>query len=650
VVGFDFSEFFGITTVALLLCLVSLIPVAMRRWMGRRFHRVCARVGDLPSTCGLSGRDVAVRLLHACNLDEIAVLSFGSINCYHPWKRQIRLCPAIFKSTSLSALATAAHEVGHAQHFSARIWRCRLRNILWPVCWALPVAAALLAVFCVLGDIPLSGAWLLPGTLIVCGLVVALQLPITLPLERDASQRARKLVQETGLLAEHEQTAFDRVLDAAWKTHAGAEVQRWVVLALLALVIGCTPFCLPSLITPAAGFQIDGAVGPQAVAKIEPPPPAPPALQQGPVDAEFEPADWTAALEFLPVNFLTVILAFVSMAFLLGLSKQNRRKHQPTREARAVLRNNAGSSLHANGQFDDAIAEYSRALELNPDLTVAWFNRGLCSLAAGRLEGAASDFNAAVRLAPHFLDAVAARGEIRLLLGQHVLGLADLEAVLKQNPIQSRALTGLADYWQRRGDFERAIGVWSDALEAAPEKSEYYRNRGLMYYLQGNQEQAIRDQTTALRLDPTDAIARNNRGAAYLKCGAWSEAQEDLKAAIALDPKLPNSFRHLAWLQATCPDSTYRDGLLAVSNATRALELGGWKQHEWFEVLAAAYAEAGNFEHALEWQQKCLDAGSSEKKLQSAERLERYRIGQAFRDAPASLSLAQDALAAHATT
>jgi len=98
------------------------------------------------------------------------------------------------------------------------------------------------------------------------------------------------------------------------------------------------------------------------------------------------------------------------------------------------------------------------------------------------------------------------------------------------------------------------------------------------------------------------------------------------------DPKLPNSYRHLAWLQATCPDPTYRNGNEAVDNATQALELTDWKQSEWFEVLAAAHAEAGSFHEAIRWQRKRVDQSSSEMKAEQQARLELYQREQPFHE------------------
>jgi tetratricopeptide (TPR) repeat protein len=255
-------------------------------------------------------------------------------------------------------------------------------------------------------------------------------------------------------------------------------------------------------------------------------------------------------------------------------------------------------------------------------------------LVMGRLEDALDDFDAAVRLAPYFHDALVVRGHTRLLLQQEDLGLADLETVLLQDPANEAARTARAEYWHRRVDLERAIADWTEAIEADAARSAFYRDRGLLYHFQGDCTAAISDQTKAIRLGPSDAVAWNNRGAARLKRGEWAEAAADLREAMQRNPKLPNSYRHLAWLQATCPEAEYRDGNEAVANATRALELADWKRREWLDVLAAAHAEIGNFDEAVRWQRKCLDQSSPETKAEQQARLELYEGRQPFRDAP----------------
>jgi tetratricopeptide (TPR) repeat protein len=187
-------------------------------------------------------------------------------------------------------------------------------------------------------------------------------------------------------------------------------------------------------------------------------------------------------------------------------------------------------------------------------------------------------------------------------------------------------------YWYDRGDLDRAAEEWTEAITVNPTRGVFYRNRGLMYYHQEKHDLAVNDYTEAIRLEPTDAIAWNNRGAALLKQGEWAKAQADLREAIRIDPDFPNPHRHLAWIQATCPEPEYRNAEEAVANATRALELTHWSQPEWLSVFAAAHAEAGNFEEAVRWQKECLETSPEETRNQLRQQLELYEAGQPFRD------------------
>ena len=81
---------------------------------------------------------------------------------------------------------------------------------------------------------------------------------------------------------------------------------------------------------------------------------------------------------------------------------------------------------------------------------------------------------------------------------------------------------------------------------------------------------------------------------------------------------------------ATAPDAQVRDGKRAVEFATRACALAGWDQPVFLETLAAAYAESGEFQSAVEWQTKAMAVESDDLEGQQ-ERLERYRNEKAYR-------------------
>jgi tetratricopeptide (TPR) repeat protein len=583
-------------------------------------------------------------LLVAGGLDEVSVTRAASNNHYHPWKREIRLHPKTHDGATLSALATAAHEVGHAQQFAERIWRCRLRFVFWPVCWAMIVLLPIYAILCFAGASPPPENHVSLVILTIGALLVLLQLPISLPLESDATRRARKLAADIGLLANHELAGFDRVLNASWKTYVAAEVQRWIVLTSIALATAGYLWYesyqhqlfeqMSASNTLAMDDQLLDQVRAYEQRADELSPQTFTAVRPVDVrDVVYEPQGWGDFAWLIHLSPLLLVFVVIMLTLLKKPKAAGRRKL--TIEEKALQSNNTAGTLHAQGKHEAAIAEYTRAIKLNPQLTAAWYNRGQMYFVTARLEEALHDFDAAVRLAPHYHDALVVRGHTRLLLEQEDLGLADLETVLSQDPTNEAARIARAEYWHLHGEFERAIADWTEAVKIDPACSVFYRNRGLLYYLQDEYDRAISDQTEAIRLDPSDAVAWNNRGAARLKRGDWAEAAADLREAVQRDPKLPNSYRHLAWLQATCPQAEYRDGNEAVAQATRALELTDWKQSEWLEALAAAHAEAGNFDEAARWQRKCLDQSSPETRAEQQARLELYEGGQPFHELPA---------------
>jgi len=101
-------------------------------------------------------------------------------------------------------------------------------------------------------------------------------------------------------------------------------------------------------------------------------------------------------------------------------------------------------------------------------------------------------------------------------------------------------------------------------------------------------------------LDPTLAVAYANRGRQWEKKPEFGRAAADYAKAAETDPRYARAYNVHAWLLASCSDAKWRDGAKAVTLATRACELTGRKDANYLDTLAAAHAEAGDFDRAVE--------------------------------------------------
>jgi tetratricopeptide (TPR) repeat protein len=113
----------------------------------------------------------------------------------------------------------------------------------------------------------------------------------------------------------------------------------------------------------------------------------------------------------------------------------------------------------------------------------------------------------------------------------------------------------------------------------------------------------------------------------------YDTAVADFTEAIRLDPKDACAYNARAWIWATCPGARYRDGPRAIKSATRACELLGWKVANHIGTLAAACAEAGDFDAAVKWETKASELyADAEDKAKGQERLQLYQEKKPYRE------------------
>jgi tetratricopeptide (TPR) repeat protein len=257
-----------------------------------------------------------------------------------------------------------------------------------------------------------------------------------------------------------------------------------------------------------------------------------------------------------------------------------------------------GTAWKENGEFDNAIADFNECIRLDPTVAVYFNSRGLAWSAKQDYDRAIQDYDAALRLDPKYAGAYISRGNA----------------------------------WYDKQDYDRAIQDYDAALRLDPKYAAAYNNRGGAWSEKGDLDKAMEDYNQALRLDPKDAFAYYNRGRAWSAKGDLDKVIEDYNQALRLDPKYAAAYNNRAWLRATCPDAAHRDGKQAVEDATKACESTGWKDPNKIDTLAAAYAEAGDYERAAAEQAKALEMVPENAKKDLRERLDLYRAGKPYRE------------------
>jgi len=189
--------------------------------------------------------------------------------------------------------------------------------------------------------------------------------------------------------------------------------------------------------------------------------------------------------------------------------------------------------------------------------------------------------------------------------------------------------------WARHKNGQTAEGLkdYAEAIRLNPSAASWYSNRGLIHMEAGQVDDAIADFTSAIDLVEISDVPYRNRAMAYSKKKEWGKAAADFEKVIELNPESAVGHNGLAWLLCTAPDDKVRDGKRAVEIAQRACELTGYKNGGYLDTLAAAYAELGEFDKAVEWQEKAIKAGDIPiKDLDAArKRLELFKAKKPYR-------------------
>ena len=271
---------------------------------------------------------------------------------------------------------------------------------------------------------------------------------------------------------------------------------------------------------------------------------------------------------------------------------------------------------------------------INPKGAVAYLNRGNVWLLKHEYDKAIADYNEAIRIDPRYAIAYNNRGLAWSDKKEYDKAIADYNEAIRLDPKDALAYHGRGLVWSAKKEYDKAIADYSEAirLHPNPEDIDSYFNRGLAWSFKKEYHKAIADYNEVIRLWPKYTDAYYNRGNAWGATKQYDQAIADYNEAIRLDPQYALAYNGRAWLWATCPDAKYRDGKKAVVSATQACELSEWKDPDIIDTLAAAHAEAGDFDAAVKWQSKANGLYTdTEDKTKGQERLKLYQEKKPYR-------------------
>lgn len=190
----------------------------------------------------------------------------------------------------------------------------------------------------------------------------------------------------------------------------------------------------------------------------------------------------------------------------------------------------------------------------------------------------------------------------------------DNKGMPSEQPDRWRSLASIGSAALDGKRYDVAIRFLSAALDVGvkTEVAAYLHGlRGDAYLEKGDSNKALADYAQAVNFVPKNSADYLTRGATYEKMGNYKAAASDYTKGIALSPDDATPANALAWLRATCPEDSVRDGREAIRAGTKACELTRWKDTSSIDTLAAAYAEVGNFDQAAKLEQQALQMRSS---------------------------------------
>ncbi len=282
--------------------------------------------------------------------------------------------------------------------------------------------------------------------------------------------------------------------------------------------------------------------------------------------------------------------------------------------------------------LDQAVAYFTKMVADNPKDSHAFTARGVVLMLKNESDKALADFDKAIQLDPKATLAYYHRANLAYQNRQYDKALEDYNTMILNDPAFDWAYHVRGWIYYRKKDYDKALADYETAIKLVPTETVFYRDRGNIALVRKQYDKALADYSKAIEQDPKYAVPWLQRGKTWVAKKEYAKALADYEKAVQLASKDRFAYVYytpLALFRAGCPDAKFRDGKKALEAAQKAYDLT--KGPTELAALAAAHAELGEFDKAVEWQTKALASAPAEAKAQYRDRLKLYQDRKPYR-------------------
>ncbi len=210
-----------------------------------------------------------------------------------------------------------------------------------------------------------------------------------------------------------------------------------------------------------------------------------------------------------------------------------------------VIFYNLGLSFHYDKNFESALYSYEKAIKLKPDYAEAYCNMGMSFNEKGDLKEAIKSYRKTLEINPDHIGAHYNLGAIHSKTGELNLAIKNYKKANSLNPQNASIYNNLGEIYNKMGNLNESIINYKKAIELQPTFWQAYNNLSLVYEEKGDIQPAIKICQKSIEIEPKNPDAYNNLGVLYFKLKNYKRALEKIQKAINLKSNFTVAYNNL---------------------------------------------------------------------------------------------------------